>query len=234
MKIELLKEIARIANREARRLTGRRANCVLVSRVSCEVLPVLGDRCASTASKGSVHHPSDRRAIGNVLGSDGDGPRSKPGMWKGHLVVLADQRWLIDATIDQNHGRNGWVELDDVFVGEVPIGFLEGEASCRSSLGNAEVSYRVRRRQVGWKSAPDWRRESNWEPLVRMVLRGLPGPRKGPSCKRPSRSSRFAIRSECDSGGRGLAQTIQRLEMLYVWGDYTLTFCKWLMRNDGS
>lgn len=176
--INELRIIAKIANEESFKLDGRRDTCIATSAALNYVLPTYGFSARPLRIRVAVHHPTDNRAAGVVLGSDGDGTRlSKAGkdMWHGHLAVLADEKYLLDATIDQvnqNDKWHKWIKITEPFVGEIPDGFLDGK-SLISSHGNAHIGYSVSRKQNGFLSAPDWKFKSHWMPLANAIMRQL-------------------------------------------------------------
>jgi hypothetical protein len=167
------KHICCVANREGLLLEGHRDTCVLTSAALHYVLGQLGIMARPLRIRAAVHHPSDRKKHGVVLGSDGDGfrlPKAKNDCWHGHLAVVADGSFLLDATIDQVIETEDWIEINEPFVGEVSSRFLMGEESLHVKHGNAEICYSAARKQVGFLSAPDWRYRSHWKPLALRIL----------------------------------------------------------------
>jgi hypothetical protein len=96
-----------------------------------------------------------------VLGSDGDGMRRPPSSgWHGHLVVIAGNRFLVDATLDQANDAEHPFALRPL-VREVTPAFLRGEENmhftdCGES-GDITVYYHAFPGRNGWKSKPAFR-----------------------------------------------------------------------------
>jgi Meiotically Up-regulated Gene 113 (MUG113) protein len=110
---------------------------------------------------------------GCVLGSDGDGtrqPAAQPDHWRGHLVVIALGRYLLDATLDQVNAGHPWLHAEP-FVGEVTLEFLRGEKSLLATTGKAgsSVCYSAFPGRGGFKTAPDMR-PSHRRDIVNQVL----------------------------------------------------------------
>src|SRR5258708_1258485 len=91
-----------IANQEAYSFTGARASCILTSAALMDVMRELGYEADPMRLAVSVS-PNNRDKEGVLLGSDGDGsrrPAAGPGNWNGHLAIVIENRYLMDATID--------------------------------------------------------------------------------------------------------------------------------------
>jgi hypothetical protein len=107
------------------------------------------------------------------LGSDGDGarrPAARPDHWRGHLIVIAHGRYLLDATLDQVNAGHPWLKAEP-FTGEVTPKFSSEERSLFATTGNvlSTVCYSVSRRRGGFKSAPDMR-PSHRRDIVRRIF----------------------------------------------------------------
>jgi hypothetical protein len=88
-------------NEAARRETGHRANCILASGALMDILHTRGVEARCVRAE-VVATPRSNARIGHALGSFGDGtrrPAAGPGMWHGHLVVVAGDV-LLDPTLD--------------------------------------------------------------------------------------------------------------------------------------
>lgn len=172
--LEDMKSLTEAVNRFAFDWCGHRSTCVLSSAALVHVLRELGYDAMPLRVRCSVHS-SEPRQTGTVLGSDGDGCRQAaagPDMWHGHLVVIAENRFLLDPSIDQvSEGEecNRWMNVPPLAV-EVSERFIRGEEGFSFQHGNANLYYNARRRQVGFLSAPDWKRPSHWMPVARQVL----------------------------------------------------------------
>lgn len=158
--IEMLRRLCRLVNREVFAVCEVRNSCILTSATLRDVLEQLGIEATlmrvetlGFGSKGLV-----------ILGSDGDGrrlPAAQPGVWRGHVVVIAAQRFLMDATLDQIDGLTP-------FVGEITEDWLHAEKTLwwvngmrvdrlSSDETKAAVRYHSFPGRGGWRSAPDFR-----------------------------------------------------------------------------
>jgi hypothetical protein len=111
--------------------------------------------------------PDDRGRYGVVLGkirSEGRRPRSKPGMWKGHLVAVSEGH-LLDATIDQAQG----IEIEPLVV-SVPPWWFKGDQAVFLSIADCLVRYTAFPNLGGFRSAPDFR-PSRRQEIVRRLSR---------------------------------------------------------------
>jgi hypothetical protein len=99
--VRSLRNLVILTNKEAFKFNERRDTCVLTSYALHSVLQQIGFSSSLLRVEAGIF-PDDRRCCGTILGS---GPlnrnASKPGMWKGHLVVVVGDQWLLDATLDQ-------------------------------------------------------------------------------------------------------------------------------------
>jgi hypothetical protein len=105
IELDKLKDFATTANREIFKFYSNRASCIFSTAVVCEVLTHFGMK--SEPLRVTTGAFPDK-GIGVVLGSDGDGvrqPAAKPGHWRGHLVSLVEDQYLIDTTLDQINRR---------------------------------------------------------------------------------------------------------------------------------
>jgi hypothetical protein len=173
-KLARLQQICRTANREAFLLEATRKTCVLTSAALCHVLPQLGFTARPLRIRAAVHHPSDYTKCGVILGGNGDGTRplkASPHCWHGHLGVIANEQYLLDATIDQAGDSQSWIRITEPFVSWVSPRFLSGaERVMQVSHGNAVINYSVAPKQVGFRSAPDFKYRSHWRPLAQRIL----------------------------------------------------------------
>jgi hypothetical protein len=158
--VETLRRLCHMVNRECFVFTERRDTCIFTSAVLLDVLTGLGIEAelmrVEAVSFGSPHATS--------LGSDGDGtrrPAAGPGMWRGHLAVVAMRRYLMDPTLDQINGRDPLVgEITPRWLsGEHSMWWIDGEPAETLSLSQADhaVRYRAFPGRGGWKGAQAFR-----------------------------------------------------------------------------
>src|SRR5262245_55857531 len=96
-------ELVVIANRIAAKFNGSRDTCVLTSFALSDVCKRLGYNSRPLRIEAAVF-PDDPKLSGNILGGFSEPGRRRaasPGMWWGHLAVLVEDAWLLDATVDQ-------------------------------------------------------------------------------------------------------------------------------------
>ena len=97
-----------------------------------------------------------------------------PGMWHGHLAVVVDDRWLLDATLDQANKPDEWPP--EAFVGPVVVklsdAFWREHGYVRVRMGATRATFSLYRRQVGFMHAGD-ARPSHWRPLAERILTKL-------------------------------------------------------------
>jgi hypothetical protein len=175
-----LMQLCQITNRVGWEVNGKSDTCILMSaalhdvltlsRIPAEFLRVRAAvHCGCCSSPRSKHY-------GCVLGSDGDGTRlsaARPDHWRGHLVVIAGGRYLMDPTLDQVNVGHPWLKAEP-FTGEVTLEFLHGEKSLFTAAGKAgsTVCYTAFPGRGGFKSAPDMR-PSHRREIVRRILQKL-------------------------------------------------------------
>jgi hypothetical protein len=150
-------------NRAAYRETGDRANCILASGALMDLLHArrVEARCiraevVATPRDGTNH----RRGLG--MFSDGSRlPAAAPGMWAGHLVVVAGDV-LLDPTLDNIADEPGYEYLKP-FAGQIvsvsPHGAMwftvddAGVGTSVPSFPGSDVRYRLYPDLGGWKNA---------------------------------------------------------------------------------
>jgi hypothetical protein len=171
--IETLDRLCRLTNRKAFAVYGIRSSCIFTSAALRDILEHLGIdaelmrvEALGFGKKGPV-----------ILGSDGDGtrrPASAPGMWKGHLTVIADGRFLLDPTLDQIDGCKPFTgEITDMWLrGEQTLWWVDGVRANGFPAQKAESAtrYHAFPGRGGWKSAPDFRSANRRRPVVEAVL----------------------------------------------------------------
>jgi hypothetical protein len=115
-----LMNLTLLVNKAAYAVLGCRDSCILTSHAFHHVLSKMGGDAKLTRVTCGVF-PEYRNLMANVLGSRGDGsrrPAAEPGMWNGHLVVTLNNKWLLDATLDQAN-KPDWPE--DIHVHPVVV-----------------------------------------------------------------------------------------------------------------
>jgi len=86
----------------------------------------------------------------------GDGSfRARTSGWRGHLVTIVDNRWLLDATIGQVNVSVPLIRARAV-AAEITPAFLEGKERLRVAFGpkSGWATYRRVPGQNGWTSKP--------------------------------------------------------------------------------
>jgi hypothetical protein len=168
--LEFLRFLSGCANHEGVRYLKKRNGCISTSAAIIHVLQRLGYEASPLQVRVSVH--SDRPKLGDVtLGSDGDGLRStsgEQGDWPGHLVVVVQSRYLVDATLGQVNDTQESIRLSPL-AAEVSSAFLSGAEDLVLSHDNATVVYTALPGKGGFKNAPDFH-ESRWMPLAENIL----------------------------------------------------------------
>lgn len=170
---EALQFINRTVHRSVLRTYGLRNSCILSSRVLLHVLHTLGQDAYPLRVE-VVGHSDNRKHIGCIMGSDGDGIRrkAKPGMWNGHLTVVALGQYLVDPTIDSMMDSQPWMKLSPL-VATATTDFLAGDQSLFVQNGNVNLRYTAFPGRGGFKSAPAFRNKWYWMPVANSVLRSL-------------------------------------------------------------
>jgi hypothetical protein len=165
-----LRRACELANRATREddPDGSLATCILTSQA---LRAYLGQRAELVRVAAAVY-AADRDNGGVAVGSYGDGTRRKataPGMWRGHLVVLADG-YLLDATIDQVNGGLRNVAPIRPHVVPVPGWWESGRPAFYVDDDQTIIRYAKYFPQNGWRSAPD-SRPSHWKPVLEIMQR---------------------------------------------------------------
>jgi hypothetical protein len=181
-----------IVNRELITEFGQADCCVLACATLVDVLSQLQIPARPLRIEASVSAPEGhpREHYGCVLGGDGDGtrrPAAGPKMWRGHLAVVADEHFLLDATLDQVNKSSPWLAAKPFFHAVSPA-FLDGKelswfglqdsqwhplASWQTPWPGPRVRYTAFPGRGGYKSAPDWKRPSHRRILVERVLSAI-------------------------------------------------------------
>lgn len=107
---------AKLANAVAQQYNdGDRGTCILTTFAVIHVLRDFGLDARPLRVTCGIF-PNDRKHAGAILGAlDGCMEKRSSGKWRGHLAVIVDNAWLVDATSDQCNFRWGdEVGLDPV------------------------------------------------------------------------------------------------------------------------
>jgi hypothetical protein len=165
-------EICMAVNDAIRTPDGETRFCILAAAATRDILQAKGWNADVLRVSATVFPPRDRRNLYSIsLGSDGDGTRRQaagPNEWRGHLVAIADDRWLLDPTLDQT-GRA------PPMVFEFPEEWLAGDWRCwwrpviDIPLADGWVRYESFPGRGGYKSAPDFR-PSHRREIVKAVI----------------------------------------------------------------
>jgi len=145
-------DICMAVNRAIRTPEGKTNFCVLAAAAARDILRAKGWKAEVLRVEAAVF-PDDRTRYGAILGSDGDGrrrPAAAPGMWWGHLVAIAEDRWILDPTLDQSG-------LAPPVVIEFPDWWLAGKQTIFVPSTYGEIRYTAFPGRGGYKSAPDFR-----------------------------------------------------------------------------
>jgi hypothetical protein len=153
---------------------GDPASCVLTSHALAYVLQALGHDAYPLRVQARAY-PAAMKSVMVVLGGLSDGYRRKasPGMWGGHLAVVAGG-YLLDPTFDQvntNRTRNRWPAAVRYTPMVIPIdqSFLDGDRTICVRFPKGQADWMAYPRQCGFARAGD-ARPSHWKPLAEAVL----------------------------------------------------------------
>lgn len=84
----------------------------------------------------------------------GDRSQTLEGQWPGHLVVLINERYMLDIAVFQASRPQKQINLGPIFT-TVPDDFVKHEDKCGLMLNNCMVIY-VSRADKSYESAKDW------------------------------------------------------------------------------
>lgn len=170
--LKTLQRLCRLTNRKAFSLNRRRDTCIFTAATLRDVLDALG----VPAEMMRVEAVGVGRKGAVILGSDGDGlrlPAAAPGMWHGHVAVVADRRFLLDPTFDQIPGCKPFTGdvTDEWLSGEKPLWWVDGVLAkgfpgYEATTATRYFAYPGR---GGWKSAPDFRISRRRELVAEIV-----------------------------------------------------------------
>jgi hypothetical protein len=170
-------QLVDIANRIAVKFNdGSRDTCVLTSFALHDVLQHLGYNSRPLRIEAAIF-PDDRKFYGTIFGGWREpGFRqaaAAPGMWKGHLAVVVDDRWLLDPTLDQAN-KQEWPRA--IHVGPLAVQltqkFWAEHGSILIRTNGCTVRFSPHPRQNGFKNAGD-ARPSHWKPLADLIFQAV-------------------------------------------------------------
>jgi hypothetical protein len=92
-----------------------------------------------------------------------------PAFWGGHLVVLAEDRWLIDLSLPQANRPERGIELTPVAIEVGRNGFAPNGTA--AAIVNGSAVRWTRRGFYGWQESPDWRHKWRTRDLAAELLK---------------------------------------------------------------
>jgi hypothetical protein len=169
-KLTELTVFCHLANREILKFYGDRGSCIFSTAVVCDVLAHYGFDTRPLRVQATVL-PTKPREHGCTLGSDGDGsrqPAAGHGKWRGHLVTLVNNEYIVDTTLDQVNDSEPHLRADPVvvhlpatdwFLCEDPKSYRYHRTGNLSVFKSSDspVRYAEYPRQNGFKHAGDFR-----------------------------------------------------------------------------
>ena len=175
-----------LANRLIRRHYGRADSCVFSTGVNCDVLQHFGLEAEPLRVTATMFaNDNIREHYGCVLGSDGNGTRMEAageGMWHGHLVGLIENRFILDSCLDQANTKNPWLEVTPLVVDLTATDWFKPDVCsdyhCTNNMtpfsSGALIRYTKFHRQIGWRSAGDFRPRRRKELVPRLIAAARP------------------------------------------------------------
>jgi hypothetical protein len=163
-------DICMAVNREIRELHGRPNCCIPAAAAARDILLAKGWKAEVLRVEAVVSHDPSGHCVGVGLDWDGDGraPAAGPDMWNGHLVAIAERKWILDPTLDQTG-------ISPPMVIEFPDWWLAGEQPIWALFRGGEVRYFAYPGRGGYKSKPDFRL-CRRRGIVKSVLNKLDDP----------------------------------------------------------
>ncbi len=109
-------------------------------------------------------------AGGWAIGVDCGGTDEASNAWGGHLVAVAQQRWLVDAGAVQMHRPAREIVVPPVFVGEVGRPFLAGRGGVEyETPGGGTLAYRARLDDESWRECSGFQPHAFNAEMVREI-----------------------------------------------------------------
>lgn len=119
---------------------------------------------------GSEDYPEDGYGIGVGVGPE----NTEDGVgWNGHLVVIAERRWLLDFSIDQMSRPQFGLTISEPVIIEVGEKFLRsrGDVAAVTWTGESVIQYATAPEKQDYKNSPNWNGESRPEIKLTRVNR---------------------------------------------------------------
>lgn len=119
---------------------------------------------------GSEDYPEDGYGIGVGVGpetpEDGQG-------WNGHLVVIAERKWMLDFSIDQMSRPQYGLRISEPVIVEVGEKFLRshGDVAAVTWTGEVVIQYATAPEKQGYKTSPNWGGATKPEITLKRVSR---------------------------------------------------------------
>src|SRR6266478_8795096 len=170
---------------------GERGSCIFSTAIDCDVLAHYGFDTRPLRVQATVL-PTKPREHGCTLGSNGDGsrqPAAGHGKWRGHLVTLVDNQYIVDTTLDQVNDTEPHLRAEPVvihlpatdwFLCEDPKSYRYHRTGNLSVFNSSDSTARYAEypRQNGFKCAGDFqacRRKALVPALIAMGRETLAG-----------------------------------------------------------
>lgn len=85
----------------------------------------------------------------------GDRSKKTEGKWDGHLVVLINNKYMLDVAVYQACRPHKQINLDPIFT-TVPEDFINGEDKCQLMFNNCLIVYVSYPEDQSYQKAKDW------------------------------------------------------------------------------
>lgn len=85
----------------------------------------------------------------------GDRSKKTEGKWDGHLVVLINNKYMLDVAVYQACRPHKQINLDPIFT-TVPEDFINGEDKCQLMFNNCLIVYVSYPQDKTYQSSKDW------------------------------------------------------------------------------
>jgi hypothetical protein len=184
---KVLRSFARVARPIIRRSYDA-GSCVASTRISIDVLRALGFVASPLAVMLYVGNPAYRESLEEdaVLCAERPGKESshrscvvevgsrlRRGDLGGHLVAVADDRFLVDASFDQVHLPEYGIVPPPILVGRVALELVGGRAAQRLDIDGLFVEYRRQPLATRFLRSPNWRASRESRASVRAILAAM-------------------------------------------------------------
>lgn len=158
--LKALNALCRLANRKAKRIYGISNTCIVTSAAIVNTLEVYDIPARMMRVSATVYGPTGAVILGAMEGDMGRRSSGSCKGWIGHAAVIVDDRYLVDATLDQVNTTCPGLAATP-FVSIVTPEFLAGQESMETTTGKqsaAVVRYRAYPNVRGWLSKPAYRK----------------------------------------------------------------------------